>query len=317
MFASFRRALGAAVAGFAFMAGLASAEAPMPSVTATPAPAADTASPKEDIHPAIWSIKKENGATITLFGSVHLLPDGKNWRIPALVSAYKNADVIVLETNLADMQTPELMSYMTENALNPTGVTLTQLLTPEQKEIVSKGAEAAGTNFAMLDGFRPWLVAMQLSVAVAVQQGFMPDQGVDQQIQQDAQKDGKAFDYFEKAKEQIDFFIDMPEKLQIGFLVSGSKEIVEKPDALKKLVDAWSKGDVALIDKLMNEGASETPEVGKILLENRNQAWVSKILSFYMKDKNSYLIVVGAGHLAGEKGVPAMLRAEGVKVEGP
>jgi len=41
------------------------------------------------------------------------------------------------------------------------------------------------------------------------------------------------------------------------------------------------------------------------------------IREFFLKDKNSYLIVVGAGHLAGDDSVISMLRNEGVEVEGP
>ena len=39
-------------------------------------------------EPAIWTIQKPNGTTITFFGSVHLLPDGEGWRTKALLVAY-------------------------------------------------------------------------------------------------------------------------------------------------------------------------------------------------------------------------------------
>ena len=284
------------------------------SVAQTEAAASATTAKAE---PAIWSIEKPNGGTITLFGSVHLLPDGDSWRTAALVAAYKAADVIVLETDLDAMQDSALQAYLAKNALNPPGVTLTTLLTPEQKDAVTKGAAVAGVSFSSMDGFKPWFAALQISVAYAVSQGFSPDQGVDKTIEAEGKADGKAFDYFEKAREQLDLFIELDEKEQIDFLVLGAQEIMEKPDALKKLVDAWARGDVTAIDDLMNEGMEDSPEVAKALLEDRNARWVKKIQDFYMKDKNSYLIIVGAGHLAGDKSVPAKLRDAGIEVAGP
>jgi uncharacterized protein YbaP (TraB family) len=40
-------------------------------------------------------------------------------------------------------------------------------------------------------------------------------------------------------------------------------------------------------------------------------------ISAMLNENHTYFITVGAGHLAGPKGVPAMLRAKGFKVEGP
>ena len=97
----------------------------------------------------------------------------------------------------------------------------------------------------------------------------------------------------------------------------GAKEMQERPDAMIKLVHAWAEGDVALVDELMNQGMEDSPEIAKALLDDRNQRWVKKILNFYLKDRNSYLIVVGAGHLAGDEGVPAKLREAGIEVDGP
>lgn len=268
-------------------------------------------------EPAIWTIEKENGTTITLFGSVHLLPSNEEWRTKALRAAYDKADVIVLETDLDQMQTSAMQAYLTEHALNAQGTTLSDLLTPDEKATVTKGAVKAGLGLAAMERFRPWFAALQLSVANALTQGYSPDRGVDQQIADMGKADDKAFDYFESAREQLDLFIELPEKEQVAFLVLGAQEVLDRPDELKKLVDAWLRGDVAGIDDLMNRGLEDSPVVAKALLADRNARWAKKIQDFYLKDRNSYLIVVGAGHLAGEGGVPELLRDAGVEVEGP
>lgn len=274
------------------------------------------AAPKK-AEPAIWTIQKPNGATVTLFGSVHILPEGEGWRTRALAAAYKAADVIVLETDLGELSSREMQAYLARHSLNAPGVTLTATLSDDEKATLAKAADAAGLRLGAMEPLKPWFAALQLSVSYAMTQGFHPDQGVDKRIETDGRADGKAFAYFEKAREQLDMFIDLPDDEQLAFLVLGAQEIIERPDELKALIDAWARGDVAEIDALMNRGLEGAPGVAKALLEDRNARWVKVIREFFLKDRNSYLIVVGAGHLAGEDSVIAMLRDAGVEVAGP
>lgn len=300
-------------AGLALAAGLALSAGP---ALADPMSAA-LAALAARAEPAIWTIEKPNGATVTLFGSVHLLPDGESWRTKALARAYDKADVIVLETDLEAMQDAPMQAYLAKKALNPPGVTLSSLLSEDEEDKVAKAAALAGLSPSAMEGFRPWFAALQMSVAYALAQGYSPDRGVDKLIEAEGKADGKAFDYFEKPREQLDLFIDLEDEQQIDFLVQGAEEMIERPDEMKKLVEAWQTGDVEAIDELMNRGLAESPEVAKALLADRNARWAQKIEDFYMKDRNSYLIVVGAGHLAGETSVPALLRDAGIEVEGP
>ena len=58
------------------------------------------------------------------------------------------------------------------------------------------------------------------------------------------------------------------------------------------------------------------PEMKKALLTDRNQNWVGQIEKM-LTEKKVFFITVGAGHLAGPDGVPALLREAGYRVEGP
>ena len=80
--------------------------------------------------------------------------------------------------------------------------------------------------------------------------------------------------------------------------------------------DAWSRGDTAAIDAQMNAGLNDYPEARKALLDDRNQRWLLQIETM-LQEKRSFFITVGAGHLAGPAGVPALLRKAGYRVDGP
>ena len=51
--------------------------------------------------PALWKIDGPNG-DIYLFGSIHLLPKGVNWRTPAVDAALKQAQTVTFEIELDD-----------------------------------------------------------------------------------------------------------------------------------------------------------------------------------------------------------------------
>ncbi len=303
MFARLKRGLAATAFALAITTP-AMAEAPAP-VTMTEA------------NQAIWSIAKPGGGTITMFGSVHLLPKDQGWRTPAFTEALAKADVVVFETPIADMQTPEMMTYLQQNMMNPPGVTLSTLLTAEEKAKVEAAANFVGAPFGALEPFRPWMAALQLAIGSVMKQGYDPNSGVDKLVEAEAKAAGKALDYFETAKEQLDIFVTLPPEEEKAFLVVGAADLVAQPDMMKNLLAAWATGDVATIDKIMNEGIDSSPALGKKLLEDRNAKWVEKITTTYMVDTKNYLIVVGAGHLAGGKSVQAMLRAKGIEVSGP
>ena len=58
----------------------------------------------------------------------------------------------------------------------------------------------------------------------------------------------------------------------------------------------------------------EFPELYQRLIVERNRAWLPKIESFLSQNEN-YLVVVGAGHLAGKNGLIEMLKAKSYTVE--
>ena len=87
--------------------------------------------------------------------------------------------------------------------------------------------------------------------------------------------------------------------------------------AQRRLFDAWYRGDtkalaVASVDTLR----WMSPTGRKAMLEDRNRAWIPQIAAM-LNEKHTYFITVGASHLVGKIGVPALLREAGFRVDGP
>jgi len=71
------------------------------------------------------------------------------------------------------------------------------------------------------------------------------------------------------------------------------------------------------MESIMMKGAVADKKMNSIyekLIYERNRNMVSKIEEF-LRTKETYFVVVGAGHLVGKKGIIEMLRGKGYPVE--
>jgi len=97
-------------------------------------------------------------------------------------------------------------------------------------------------------------------------------------------------------------------------LLQTLKDIRSIEGAVGAIVQAWASGDMKALDSILLQNLKEYPEVYQRLILDRNRAWLPKIES-YLAQRENYLVVVGAGHMAGKDGVIEMLKAKGYSVE--
>ncbi|TMH14933.1 MAG: TraB/GumN family protein, partial [Betaproteobacteria bacterium] len=90
----------------------------------------------------------------------------------------------------------------------------------------------------------------------------------------------------------------------------------EMPKMLGDMLAAYRKGDLAALERALNVGLDDFPVLRRRILKDRHEKWLPQIERM-IADGRIYMIVVGAAHLVGPDSVIAMLRAKGVKVEGP
>ena len=79
----------------------------------------------------------------------------------------------------------------------------------------------------------------------------------------------------------------------------------------------WKRGDVACLERILFEDALDRyPSFVSIydsLFFKRNEEMANDIKAF-LASEQTYFVVVGAGHLVGEKGIPQLLRNAGYEV---
>jgi hypothetical protein len=85
------------------------------------------------------------------------------------------------------------------------------------------------------------------------------------------------------------------------------------PDAdLKKLIQAWRKGDLRALEAQFVKERAKSPALYDALLGDRNRKWMPKIEALLGSDQD-YLVVVGTLHYVGKDGLLALLEKRGFK----
>jgi len=265
--------------------------------------------------PPVWTVRSAN-ATLVLFGSVHLLPPGLDWRPPALDAALEGADEVWFELPI-DAQTDELAAAVAQRRGSlPHGRRLSALLTPDEAGRLAAAAAALNCPLEALERMQPWMADLTLSVADDARSGANASDGVEEAIQRQAPAPVQRR-AFETPEQQINFLAGALRADQIASLDWTMGEIVDDPGAYARVVDEWMSGDIAGLERDADHSLfSVSPGLYRRLVTDRNRRW-AQVLAARLSRPGKIVVVVGVGHLIGVGGVPALLRERGFAVEGP
>ncbi len=263
--------------------------------------------------PPIWTVRSAT-ASVTLFGSVHLLAQSAKWKTPALESALKHADAVWFEIPVDAATQASAGAVAMRRGLLTTGQSLDALLTPAARTRLHRVEAAEGLSPAVIDRFQPWLAATLISVTYYQKRGADAGDGVEMQVSAEVPPTTER-QAFETVEQQIGFFADASLKDQTASLAETLREIEEEPDSFDKIVAAWLRGDEkAVVEEAIEPMNKDAPGAYRTLVADRNRHFADQIVHL-LGGKKRIVVVVGVGHLVGPEGVPALLRARGVKVE--
>ena len=269
-------------------------------------------------HPAVWQIKSktQKGGSVTLLGSLHILPANMDWLTPEVMHAVTRTDVFVFEvpTDAAAQET--LDSLIASQGSLPAGQSLRAMLPPDYQGVYDSVITAAHLSASLTDREQPWLVSLQLSVADSMNKNYFPDAGVDFVLMSWANEHARPVRYLETIDQQFALLTPSASELTLTDLESGLNRYQVGTDTIAPLVQAWSNGDVAKLGSLMDANFAGHPDAKARLVTDRNRQWADQIEKMMREDKN-FFVTVGAAHLTGPDGVPALLRKDGYMVDGP
>jgi uncharacterized protein YbaP (TraB family) len=272
------------------------------------APAAEA----KPASPAMWKVADAD-TTIYLFGTIHLLPKGTEWRSAAFDKAAAGADTLVVETVIDESNPASFIGELRKLAMSDGLPPLADRVSPDKRAALEVAVAKLGARMEDFDKVETWAVAFELLGLQFRAIGLDPGSGVETTLKQQFANGGKLIDELETNAEQLSYFDGLSEEAQRLFLA----DVLEDPAAMKAqfggMLQAWSKGDVPAIAKTFNSDLGDSPELKDALLDRRNANW-ARWVKTRLDRPGTVLVAVGAGHLAGDESVLTLLENQGLKV---
>jgi uncharacterized protein YbaP (TraB family) len=259
--------------------------------------------------PAIWRVRDAD-TTVTLFGSMHALPEGAAWRTPELDRAVAEADEVWFE--FPSPRAPGMAeAYARAYAARPKQAAKTSaLLSPGGRALAVKAFGSLET----IDAQPVSALLQELTRRYWTKTGLDGRHGVETTLQAIVPPAKQRA--FADPAQHLALVASEPLARQVAQLEGFLRSPLD-PAPLRRTAEAWLRGDIGYLEReAVARIKTREPGYAAAFLEDRNRQWVSPVAA--MLDRpGKILIVVGAAHMAGPEGLPALLRARGLKVEGP
>ena len=261
----------------------------------------------------VWKVSKGE-QYLYVGGTIHMLASSDYPLPDAFERAYTASSKLVFETDISQLNSPELQRYIAGKVAFQDGRTLRQALKPETFKLLEQHLQAQGVPVESVLGLRPGMVSVTLTL-MELQRLGMAGTGVDEFFHQKAISDGKALGELETAMSQIDFLADLGKGYEDELILHTLEEVKMIPQLMADTKRAWRTGQLSQLEPLMIEPMVENyPELYQTLLVNRNNLWMPQIYQM-LEDDTVEFILVGALHLVGKDGLLDQLEANGYSVE--
>lgn len=258
----------------------------------------------------LWELT-DTSNRIRLLGSIHFLRASDYPLNPAITAAFDDAEVVLMEIDMDDLDPVASARTITMLALDSRGRKLPELLGPDAWRAAAAEARELGLDLAPLAPFEPWYAAIVVTQQRLAQLGFDPSFGVETKMTADAQEQGKEIRGLETLESQLAALDTLSPQAQRVFLQSTLEEAGEAAEIAESMIAAWKTGDVKVLDAELLDSVRNQPEVYRALIIRRNENFASAIGDL-VNDRKNYLIVIGALHLVGPDSVLHMLARDGI-----
>ena len=267
--------------------------------------------------PPIWTVKGPGGATVTLFGSVHLLSDSVDWTDPELDHALHGAGRLLFEVPLDAAAQSAAGNEAMAKGLLPQEQSLSALLSPEARARLPRVAAARrrqpgppGAPAALAGGGDP----LHPLFPEARGQG-RARRGEDHRRPHSRDRRARrAGDRVRPDRRAVRRLEGRPGEIPGGDPARDRAGAGQLRQAGRRL------GARATSETIEREGLDDlrrnAPGAFQRLVADRNAKWAPEIEAL-LKGGDDAVVVVGVGHLVGAGGVPALLRRDGYAVVGP
>jgi uncharacterized protein YbaP (TraB family) len=260
----------------------------------------------------LWRIDGPHGQRGWLFGTIHMLPRPVDWRTPMVIAALDQSNRLVVEIAALndDAAGARVFQSLAHGARQPP---LASKVAPALQSRLVRLMQRGGLRPAQFAEVKTWAAALMLAQAAETSgnAGARAKWGIDRALLRD--NADKPVTELEGTARQLALFDRLPEAGQRALLAAVVADADHAPDDTRKLAEEWRRGDMAGIARETHQGMMADPALREVLYVQRNQAW-ARIIAGEMAAGAHPFVAVGAAHVAGEDGLPALLTARGFTV---
>lgn len=262
---------------------------------------------------SVWRVRNGN-SELFIGGTVHVLGQ-EDYPLPQeFEQAYSQAQMLVLETDIEAMNSPDVQMRLTQRLMYSDGHTLQTELKPKTLKLLKAFLKSRKISFSALNQFKPSMAMINLMM-LELQRLGMAETGVDMFFNQKAVYDGKRRGHLETIEKQIHILESMDAGHEDDFVLSTLSDLEKLPEMMIQLKQAWRNGDLQQLESLGITPMQIThPALYQLMLVERNNGWIPKIEALLATPEKE-LVLVGSLHLAGKDGILAQLQAKGYFVQ--
>lgn len=268
-----------------------------------------------------WQVTSSE-ATVYLIGSMHYADKSFYPLRPAIEEVFNRSEYLVVELDINTVDHGLYMQMLSQDGIYKDDTTIQDVLSDETWLQLREHVKRLNIDYETIKKYKPGLLVLTLTAAQISQMGFDAGLGIDAYFLNRAveKAHAKKIIALETLEQQLKLFLEMPDGELL--LKESLRSLDEAEPLMLAMVDLWKRGDEKQMNKLLFEDAlDEYPAFNKIydsIFYRRNKAMVSK-LDDMLKNKSasraSYFVVVGSGHLIGDKGIVNALKEKGYGVQ--
>lgn len=259
-------------------------------------------------------------AEVWLLGSVHAGQEDFYPLDARIEAAFAAADTLACEVDLTDPAKAARASLLAmQRGSYPAGETLRDHLSAATWDSLAAHLAAQSLPLSMFERFKPSMAAVMLGMMEMKRAGLDPEQGIDRHLLERAHADSLPVVDLETVQQQIDALFGHDDGVEELIL---AESLTQNGDEMRRtladMLGAWRSGDAEAIERLIAEQWLDDPRlVGfhEAILGQRNRTMAETIDQRAGAADATWFVVVGAAHLVGDDGVPALLAARGWRVD--
>jgi uncharacterized protein YbaP (TraB family) len=263
---------------------------------------------------SVWKISDEHNHTIYIGGTIHVLRSGDFPLPKEFDEAYKKSDYVVFETDLALANSQTLQRTLAQKMMLPQNQNLSAILSAKTYAKLKVYVEDQGYKIEMFDRMQPWAVMLTLSQLKLSSIGI-DQNGVDSYYNQRSLADRIPQRYLESIEEQSAIITEIGKGEEDAVVLQTLRDMDDFPSMMEWMVKEWREGKTERLKReLVEEMRNSSPEMYRIILKQRNEAWMPKLMNMLHEEKRGF-ILVGAMHLLGRDGLLEQFKKQGYTVE--